>query len=109
MKRKIGASRKRASAAEKTARETAFDALLGSTLTSMEEIAQKLPLGRDIADRLRTDPGAQSAWKTLLQQNVPADAIADDLRMRLAEDGVSLQQLVCVALFAHVVIEFSLP
>jgi hypothetical protein len=112
MERRNGGSRTQVSTAERKVRAHTLNLLLESTLASMKEVAQKLPLGRGIADRLMANSSAQSAWRSLLQRNVTADAIPEELRLRhwdLNERGVSVVQQACVAVFAYVVIEFSLP
>ena len=85
---------------------------LASTLVSMEALTQMLPVGGNIAKQLLTDPKMKSVWSELLSEDVTADAIPRRLRMSnwgLSERGVSLQEQACVALFAYVAIEFSLP
>jgi hypothetical protein len=103
----------RSHAFQKLDSEARTDALPASTRASMEALIEMLQVGRDIAERLLTDPKMESVWSYLLSEDVTADAIAnlpDKLRMShwgISERGVSLQEQACVALFAYVVIEFG--
>jgi hypothetical protein len=111
------AAGERRSAARRTGTKSGQDELLAATKYRLKALGDRIPVGREVADRLLTDPRMDAVWRGLLRKKKYApdrdniENLPEGLRLGhwgLAEYRLSHPQRACVALFADTVKEFSL-